>query len=46
MLKKPLRSWLLCAGLIKAELRAFIPTGIDGLFIDQPDIAVRLREQH
>lgn len=32
-------------GDIDAELRAFLDTGIDGLFIDQPDIAVRLREQ-
>ena len=32
-------------GDIEAELRAFLATGIDGLFIDQPDIAVRLREQ-
>ncbi|PZR26727.1 MAG: glycerophosphodiester phosphodiesterase, partial [Ectopseudomonas oleovorans] len=32
-------------GDINAELRAFLATGIDGLFIDQPDIAVRLREQ-
>ena len=30
-------------GDIDAELRAFLATGIDGLFIDQPDIAVRLR---
>ena len=33
-------------GDIEAELRAFLATGIDGLFIDQPDIAVRLRETH
>lgn len=32
-------------GDIDAELRAFLATGIDGLFIDQPDIAVRLREK-
>ena len=32
-------------GDIDAELRTFFATGIDGLFIDQPDIAVRLREQ-
>ena len=32
-------------GDIEAELRAFLATGIDGLFIDQPDIAVRLRQQ-
>ncbi|MGQ7959828.1 glycerophosphodiester phosphodiesterase [Pseudomonas sp. SP16.1] len=32
-------------GDIEAELRAFLATGIDGLFIDQPDIAVRLRER-
>ncbi len=31
-------------GDIDAELRAFLATGIDGLFIDQPDIAVRLRQ--
>ena len=27
----------------EAEIRAFLDAGIDGLFIDQPDIAVRLR---
>lgn len=32
-------------GDIEAEVRAFLATGIDGLFIDQPDIAVRLRQQ-
>jgi len=32
-------------GDIEAELRAFLDTGIDGLFIDKPDIAVRLRQQ-
>nr|WP_298165199.1 glycerophosphodiester phosphodiesterase [uncultured Pseudomonas sp.] len=32
-------------GDIGAEVRAFLETGIDGLFIDQPDIAVRLRQQ-
>ncbi len=32
-------------GDIDAELRAFLATGIDGLFIDQPDIAIRLRQQ-
>ncbi len=31
-------------GDIRAELQAFLATGIDGLFIDQPDIAVGLRE--
>ena len=31
-------------GDIDAELRTFLATGIDGLFIDQPDIAVRLRD--
>ena len=31
-------------GDIDAELRAFLASGIDGLFIDQPDIAVRLLE--
>lgn len=28
-----------------AEMRAYLEAGIDGLFTDQPDIAVRLREQ-
>ncbi|WP_252273584.1 glycerophosphodiester phosphodiesterase [Pseudomonas subflava] len=28
-----------------AEMRAFLEAGIDGLFTDQPDVAVRLREQ-
>lgn len=32
-------------GDIDAELRAFLASGIDGLFIDQPDIAVRLRDK-
>ena len=32
-------------GQIEAEIRAFLDTGIDGLFIDQPDIAVRVRQQ-
>ncbi|MGG2398112.1 glycerophosphodiester phosphodiesterase [Pseudomonas sp. SH1-B] len=32
-------------GDIEAELRAYLASGIDGMFIDQPDIAVRLREQ-
>lgn len=32
-------------GDIEAEIRAFLDAGIDGLFIDQPDIAVRLRRQ-
>lgn len=32
-------------GDIAAEVRAFLETGIDGLFIDQPDIAVRVRQQ-
>ncbi|MBB3103467.1 glycerophosphodiester phosphodiesterase [Azomonas macrocytogenes] len=31
-------------GDIDTEIRAFLDAGIDGLFIDQPDIAVRLRE--
>lgn len=31
-------------GDIEAEIRAFLDAGIDGLFIDQPDIGVRLRE--
>ncbi|MCQ4324139.1 glycerophosphodiester phosphodiesterase [Stutzerimonas stutzeri] len=30
-------------GEIETEIRAFLDAGIDGLFIDQPDIAVRLR---
>jgi glycerophosphoryl diester phosphodiesterase len=30
-------------GDIEAEIRAFLDTGIDGLFIDHPDIAVRVR---
>lgn len=30
-------------GDIEEEIRRFLATGIDGLFIDQPDIAVRLR---
>ncbi|WP_437880189.1 glycerophosphodiester phosphodiesterase [Pseudomonas sp. LRF_L74] len=30
-------------GDIDKEIRAFLDAGIDGLFIDQPDIAVRLR---
>ena len=32
-------------GNIEADIQAFLDAGIDGLFIDQPDIAVRLREQ-
>ncbi|MBD9413775.1 glycerophosphodiester phosphodiesterase [Pseudomonas sp. PDM16] len=28
-----------------AEMRAYLDAGIDGLFTDQPDIAVRLRQQ-
>ena len=32
-------------GDIATEVRAFLETGIDGLFIDQPDIAVRVRQQ-
>ena len=32
-------------GQIEAEIRAFLDTGIDGLFIDQPDIALRVRQQ-
>ncbi|WXL28052.1 glycerophosphodiester phosphodiesterase [Ectopseudomonas mendocina] len=31
-------------GDINAEIQRFLATGIDGLFIDQPDIAVKLRE--
>ncbi|MGE8497269.1 MAG: glycerophosphodiester phosphodiesterase [Pseudomonas sp.] len=30
-------------GKIEEEIKRFLATGIDGLFIDQPDIAVRLR---
>jgi len=30
-------------GNIEAEIQRFLDAGIDGLFIDQPDIAVRLR---
>ncbi|MBE7374172.1 glycerophosphodiester phosphodiesterase [Pseudomonas lopnurensis] len=32
-------------GKIATEIRAFLDAGIDGLFIDQPDIAVRLRNE-
>lgn len=32
-------------GDVEAEINAFLDAGIDGLFIDQPDIAVRVREQ-
>ena len=32
-------------GNIEADIEAFLDAGIDGLFIDQPDIAVRLRQQ-
>ncbi|MBA1273279.1 glycerophosphodiester phosphodiesterase [Stutzerimonas azotifigens] len=32
-------------GDIEAEIRAFLDTGIDGLFIDQPDVAVQLRQR-
>lgn len=31
-------------GDVEAEIRAFLDAGIDGLFIDQPDVAVRLRQ--
>ena len=31
-------------GDIEAEIRAFLDAGIDGLFIDQPDIAVKMRK--
>ena len=31
-------------GDIQAEIRAYLDAGIDGLFIDQPDIALGLRE--
>ncbi|HJE30528.1 MAG TPA: glycerophosphodiester phosphodiesterase, partial [Pseudomonas nitrititolerans] len=31
-------------GDIEAEIRAYLDAGIDGLFIDQPDIAVKARE--
>lgn len=30
-------------GDIQAEIRAFLDAGIDGLFIDQPDVAVQVR---
>ncbi|WP_244307186.1 glycerophosphodiester phosphodiesterase [Azotobacter salinestris] len=32
-------------GDLEAEIRAFLDAGIDGLFSDHPDIALRLREQ-
>lgn len=32
-------------GDMKGELQAYINTGIDGFFVDQPDIAMRLRAQ-
>jgi glycerophosphoryl diester phosphodiesterase len=32
-------------GDLAAEIRVFLDAGIDGLFIDQPDSAVRLREE-
>src|SRR5690606_16636158 len=32
-------------GDIEAEIRAFLDAGIDGLFIDQPDIATGLRQR-
>ena len=32
-------------GNVEADIQAFLDAGIDGLFIDQPDIAVRLRQQ-
>ncbi|QGZ28847.1 glycerophosphodiester phosphodiesterase [Stutzerimonas stutzeri] len=32
-------------GDIETEIQAFLDAGIDGLFIDQPDIAVRLRAE-
>lgn len=32
-------------GDIEADIRAYLDAGIDGLFIDQPDIAVRLRAE-
>ncbi len=31
-------------GDIEAEIRAYLDAGIDGLFSDQPDIAVKARE--
>lgn len=31
-------------GDIQAEIRAFLDAGIDGLFIDQPDVAVQVRD--
>ncbi|GAB6388606.1 glycerophosphodiester phosphodiesterase [Stutzerimonas marianensis] len=32
-------------GDIEADIRAYLDAGIDGLFIDQPDIAVKVRAQ-
>jgi len=32
-------------GDIEADIRAYLNAGIDGLFIDQPDIAVRVRAE-
>ncbi len=32
-------------GNIEADIQAFLDAGIDGLFIDQPDIAVKVRGQ-
>lgn len=32
-------------GDLAGEIRAYLDAGIDGLFSDQPDVAVRLREQ-
>ena len=32
-------------GDVEADIRAYLDAGIDGLFIDQPDIAVKLRAQ-
>ncbi len=33
-------------GDIEADIQAFLDAGIDGLFIDQPDIAVKVRENN
>ena len=31
-------------GNVEADIQAFLDAGIDGLFIDQPDIAAKVRE--
>jgi len=44
----PLRSGPLPAGLgdLQSELLSYLRTGIDGFFIDQPDLGVRIRAAH